>query len=883
MRWLMMVGLLFWPGNLVVAQEASLAGRPPSDPGSHYVLEPKSWENRDPEALPARAIARLGSQRFRHYTCYAGHSKAITSDGQLLITGGDQRLRLWELPTGKLLYEFCHGHSHLFNLVLSPNDRWLVGRYERPFCFDLSTRKMDKEFGEKKSMPLCFSPDSKQLLVNETTELVWYDTATWEAKARWKLPENYQIHQAQFIDQGARLQTVSWYPEKRIAEWDVKTGKIVKENTLEVPQQRTATLTKDGKYLVVVPYSREAVQIYDIKTGEKIRELQGEQACSNYGLVFTPDGKTLLTDWYYEKEGHYQISLWDFETGKLKNRFNIKGSGDYLFLPDGRTLLSGRGLQFTFYDSVNGQPLHSGIEHFDSITDLQFSPDGRSLFSAGSTLLRWDLGSRKAVQSYEKRHVYKKELTRDGRTLVFTDGFNQIRTVDVQSGKELHGNSVPKEDNWDIEPDNQPHFGTVHLAGDGQSYFVLTTRNGYQKNGQQPVPGWSQWSQVDLKSGSSLWKGHTQDQTHYSHVMKDGVTLLSIETQSLNKVPGTIQMESPTKGFTQSPPTNYCVLFDLKNNRRRSVFALPHRSTYQFSESPRGSSLLTSSSYECGKNAQGWSIEEYAIHLWEPASGKMRLTIPLREQSVLHWFLGKLIYSPDARRIAGFRMDGVIMLWDAITGDLLWEQPTQMTKVQAAAFSPDGTMLATGHEDSTIVLWNVADLQSKRAARQANSSVQAWWNQLGDKDARMAYQSIWKLAEAGQSAITFIDEHVRPIKPVDPAQVYQWIEDLDSKVFAIRDAASKALAQAGHQVETQLEKTLKQELKPETRKRLQQIWDQTDTCSAEVLQLLRSLEVLEHQGTSEAKAVVQKISQGDPAHLATKRAKLALIRWPKLT
>ncbi|MFT3880314.1 MAG: WD40 repeat domain-containing protein [Gemmatales bacterium] len=819
MRWLMIVGLLFVSGSLAVAQDKGLAERPSSEASSHYVLEPKSWENRDPEALPARAIARLGTQRFRHPTSYAGHNKVVTSDGRLLITGGDQRLRLWELPTGKLLYEFCHGHSHLFNLVLSPNDRWLVGRYEKPFCFDLSTRKMVKEFGEKKSMPLCFSPDSRQLLVNEPTELVWYDTATWEAKERWKLPENYPIHQAQFIDQGARLQTVSWYPTKRIAEWDLKTGKIVKENTLEVPQQRTASLTKDGRYLVVVPYSKEAVQIYDIETGQKIRELQGEQACSNYGLVFTPDGKTLLTDWYFEKMEHFQISLWDFETGKLKNRFNIKGSGDYLFLPDGRTLLCGRRQLFSLYDSVTGQPLHSGIEHLDSITDLQFSPDGQSLFAAGSTLIRWDVSSRKPVQSYEKKYVHKKELTPDGTALVFTDGFSQIRTVDARTGKEMHVNTVPREDNWDLDPDHQPHFGSAHLAADGQSYFVMATLNGYQMNGQQPVQGWSQWHQIDVKTGRALWKGNPLAQTHYSHVMNDGLTLLSIETQSLNKPPGTIQVESPDKSFSQAPRTNYCVLFDLKNSRRRAVFAIPNRSAYRFDDSPRGSSLLTSSSKECGKNAQGWGIEEYAIHLWEPASGKMRLAIPLREQSVLHWFLGKLVFSPDARRIAGFRIDGSIMLWDAITGDLLWEQPTQMTKVQSAAFSPDGTVLATGHEDSTIVLWNVADLQSKRTARQADSTdLQAWWNQLGDKDARMAYQTIWKLVEAGQSATKFIDEHVRPIKPIDPTQVNQWIEELDSKAFATRDAASNALAQAGHQVETQLENTLKQELKPETRK-----------------------------------------------------------------
>src|SRR5262249_26328927 len=58
-----------------------------------------------PEAGPERAIARLGTTRFRHGDAVS--FAACTPDGKALLTAGrDRTIRLWDLATGKEIRRF---------------------------------------------------------------------------------------------------------------------------------------------------------------------------------------------------------------------------------------------------------------------------------------------------------------------------------------------------------------------------------------------------------------------------------------------------------------------------------------------------------------------------------------------------------------------------------------------------------------------------------------------------------------------------------------------------------------------------------------------------------------------------------------------------------
>ena len=49
--------------------------------------------------------------------------------------------------------------------------------------------------------------------------------------------------------------------------------------------------------------------------------------------------------------------------------------------------------------------------------------------------------------------------------------------------------------------------------------------------------------------------------------------------------------------------------------------------------------------------------------------------------------------------------DGKVYLWDSLTGEQLAALEGHSKIVWAVAFHPDGTALASGGEDNTIIIW----------------------------------------------------------------------------------------------------------------------------------------------------------------------------------
>ena len=99
--------------------------------------------------------------------------------------------------------------------------------------------------------------------------------------------------------------------------------------------------------------------------------------------------------------------------------------------------------------------------------------------------------------------------------------------------------------------------------------------------------------------------------------------------------------------------------------------------------------------------AAGGNSEDFAIHLWDAASGEAIGT--LSGHSGIVW---DVAFSPDGRLLASASSDGTARIWDWRSGNLLktLDFPDQ---VGIVSFSPDGQTLAVGGLD---------DLQNLKAA-----------------------------------------------------------------------------------------------------------------------------------------------------------------------
>jgi hypothetical protein len=120
---------------------------------------------------------------------------------------------------------------------------------------------------------------------------------------------------------------------------------------------------------------------------------------------------------------------------------------------------------------------------------------------------------------------------------------------------------------------------------------------------------------------------------------------------------------------------------------------------------------------------------------------------------------------------------------------------------------------------------------------------------------------------------------VQPVPAIPAARLRQLVSDLDSPRFKDREAASHELAELDEQAERALADALKAKPSAETRRRIETLLDRPRLArKPEVRRGLRSIEALEHIGTSEAREVLGRLAGGDPESSLTQQAKSTLER-----
>ena len=222
-----------------------------------------------------------------------------------------------------------------------------------------------------------------------------------------------------------------------------------------------------------------------------------------------------------------------------------------------------------------------------------------------------------------------------------------------------------------------------------------------------------------------------------------------------------------------------------------------------------------------------------------------------------------------------------VRVWDTANGKELARFGEVKAHVTALTFSPDGTSLAAGMRDGTVLIFDVAKANPRLvpAPKLGKDELESRWIDLAGDNATKAHQALWSLVDAPKNSVPFLCDRVKPVASADAADIQRWITDLDSGKFADRQTAAKELGKVGGQAEAPIRKALKGNVTLETRRRLEQILNAlSDVPGPDIVRTIRAIMALERIGSPEATSILEDLARGTPGARETEAAQASL-QW----
>ena len=595
-------------------------------------------------------------------------------------------------------------------------------------------------FGKGSIKDIEYSPDGTRLAVATSIGVWLYDTSTdTEFNLLSEVPDYVQA--IAFSPDGRTLASSGYSPNDVIRLWDTDTGKL--RGTLEgygeilalafspdgtilassergadhlirlwrVADQQlqnalfghtnwtyTLSFSPDGKTLVSGS-SDHTVRLWDVHTG-KLKHLLEEHRDDVNAVTFSPDGKLLASA---SRDG--TIQLWDVRIGGLSaildqnTRFPMEVE-TIAFSPDNTTLASAIEDQIWFWDTSTSQVIRILEGHETDVITLAFSPDGRTIASAGWdwTLKLWDASTGKLRKTIG-------EHTSSANTMAFSPADNTI----VSASRGLIHLWRPKEglhrlwyartgEHIEHYIDHIDYVWSVVFSPDGK----LLASGGYDSR----LRLWDANTGdhiITLRGGGPAVAFSPDGQLLANQYQgsRAGVTigLWDVQTGELHHIlskhhsPLTCMVFSPDgKTLASSSRDSEIIFWDIPTlQRRQSLTTLHTAPVYSLAFSPDGDTFVSGG-------------DDGTLRLWDPHTGAPKATLRYPD------YVTAAAFSPDGSILAigsGSWKNSSIQLLDTVTLEPRETFVGHTEDITDLSFSSDGSTLASASYDGTILLWEM--------------------------------------------------------------------------------------------------------------------------------------------------------------------------------